>query len=50
MLLENGADITLRDDNGMHGIHLAAINGNCGIIEILLNHYEENKEKRRKMF
>ena len=50
MLLDHGADINLKDGNGMHGIHLAAINGNCGIIEKLLDYYKEKKEKHRKLF
>ena len=45
-LIAGGASKDLRDRNGMLGIHLAAINGNCEIIEILLNC--ENQEEKRK--
>ena len=36
-LVEHGANIRRKDRHGMLGIHLAAINGNCGIIQKLLD-------------
>ena len=44
-LVVHGADIRLWDANGMLGIHLAAINGNCGIIRKLLDIEKESGEK-----
>ena len=48
LLVKYGSDMTEKDRNGMYGIHLAAINGNCGIICRLLEYDRENEEKHRK--
>ena len=47
-LVFKGSDMKKRDKNGMLGIHLAAINGNCGIIKKLLEYDKENKNDVRK--
>ena len=49
-LIARGANKELRDRNGMLGIHLAAINGNCEIIEKLLNCEYQAKQRKSKIY
>lgn len=43
-LIVCGADVKMKDDGGHCSIHLAAIKGNIGVVELLLNHDKSQEQ------